>query len=319
MADTRFRLVVTGAAGFIGSHTVDAALAHGCDVLALDDLSTGREANLADAAGRAGFAFERGDVADAAFVDAKLHAFRPDAVVHLAGLVSVQASFEHPDDNHRRNVLATEAVARAALAAGCTRVVFSSSAAVYADDPELPLREPQAGRFAPLSPYGAAKRDAEQLLAALAVSAGLSPVVLRYFNVYGTRQDPASPYSGVVSIFLERARRGLPLVVHGDGAQTRDFVAVADVVRANLAAADPARAWPGPCNVCTGTSVSLLEFAGALRRLMPALRIEPAPARAGDIAHSLGDPSRLRDVLGAWRPIAFAEGLAALLATSADP
>ena len=311
MADSRFRLAVTGAAGFIGSHTVDAALAQGFEVLALDDLSTGREANLADAAGRAGFAFERGDVADASFVDATLRAFKPHAVVHLAGLVSVQASIARPDDNHRRNVQATAVVARAALGAGCARVVFSSSAAVYADDPELPLRETQAGRFAPLSPYGASKREAERELAR---TAGLSPAVLRYFNVYGSRQDPASPYSGVVSIFLQRARDGLPLVVYGDGSQTRDFIAVADVVRANLAAADPALAWPGACNVCTGDAVSLLGFAQVLRAAYPDLRVEHAPARAGDIAHSLGDPSRLRDVLGAWEPMDFADGLAALLA-----
>jgi UDP-glucose 4-epimerase len=312
MPSDTFRLLVTGAAGFIGSHTVDRALEAGARVLALDDLSTGREANLAPATSHAGFSFARGDVADAAFMAAQCTAFRPHAVVHLAALVSVPLSHERPDENFRRNELATQVVARAALAAGCRRLVFASSAAVYGDADTLPIDEAQAGRRPTLSPYGAAKAASEDFLERLEAE-GLTPAVLRYFNVYGPRQDPGSPYSGVVSLFVERARAGSPLVIYGDGAQTRDFVAVDDVARANLAAADPSRLWPGPCNVCTGQGVSVTELAGLVRARYPGAAIEHRAIRDGDIRHSLGDPSRLRAALGEWRPRAFAEGLAALL------
>jgi len=312
MPSDNLRLLVTGAAGFIGSHTVDRALDAGAHVLALDDLSTGSEANLADAAARAGFAFERGDVADEAFVAARFAAFRPHAVVHLAALVSVQASRERPGDNFRRNVQATDVVARAALAAGARRVVFASSAAVYGDAASLPIDEAQAGRRPPLSPYGAAKAASEALLAGYA-ALGLDPAVLRYFNVYGPRQDPGSPYSGVVSLFIDRARRGWPLAIFGDGAQTRDFVAVEDVARANLVAADPARPWPGACNACTGQAVTVARLAALVQARFPDAAIEHHDARDGDIRHSLGDPARLRRALGEWAPRDFATGLAALM------
>jgi UDP-glucose 4-epimerase len=312
MPTATFRLLVTGAAGFIGSHTVDRALDAGAEVLALDDLSTGNEANLADAVTRAGFAFERGDAADEAFVAAQCERFRPHAVVHLAALVSVQASRERPDDNFRRNVQATDVVARAALAAGARRIAFASSAAVYGDAASLPIDERQAGRQPPLSPYGAAKAASEALLDGYA-ALGLEPAVLRYFNVYGPRQDPGSPYSGVVSLFIDRARRGWPLAILGDGAQTRDFVAVEDVARANLAAVDPARAWPGACNVCTGQAVTVERLASLVQARFPDATIEHRDARVGDIRHSLGDPARLRAVLGEWAPRDFATGLAALM------
>jgi UDP-glucose 4-epimerase len=233
--------------------------------------------------------------------------------LHLAALVSVQASLERPQENFRRNVQATDAVAHAALAAGARRFVYASSAAVYGDAASLPVDEAQAGRRPTLSPYGAAKAASEALLDGHAVL-GLPVAVLRYFNVYGPRQDPGSPYSGVVSLFVERARRGWPLVLLGDGGQTRDFVAVADVARANLAAADPARAWPGACNVCTGRGTAIARLAEWVREAHPDVRIESGAVREGEIRDSVGDPTRLRATLGDWAPVEVERGLAALMA-----
>ncbi len=309
------RILITGAAGFIGSHTADALLAAGHEVVGVDNLRTGREENLRGAAASPRFRFHRVDVTSPEFVPLVADE-RPDALLHLAALVSVPESIADPVLNDRLNVQATHAVVAAARAGGTVRrLAFASSAAVYGDNPVLPLTE--EARPNPLSPYGAAKLRSEGLLAAAAAAQpGLSTVALRYFNVFGPRQDPRSPYSGVISVFSAALREGRPLTVHGDGGQTRDFVSVADVARANLAALTAPVAGSLVANVCTGHATTLNALLAALRRVggFPSAAVAHGPPRAGDIRHSLGDPTRARTRLGFVARDDLDAGLRALLA-----
>jgi UDP-glucose 4-epimerase len=307
------KVLITGAAGFIGSHTAETVLAAGHAVVGVDNFRTGREENLARARTSERFRFHRADVTAPDF-PALVRAEKPDALLHLAALVSVPESIANPELNDLLNVRATTAVLAAARAAGSVRrVAFASSAAVYGDNAALPLTEEAATR--PLSPYGEAKLRSEGLLAAaVAADPGLSTVALRYFNVFGPRQDPRSPYSGVISIFATAVREGRSPTVHGDGGQTRDFVSVADVARANLAALTVPVSGSLVANVCTGRATSLLDLLAALAQAggfpppVPTL----GPARAGDIRHSLGSPDRAREKLGFAARDDLATGLRAL-------
>ena len=199
------KIIVTGGAGFIGSHTCEQLIHAGCDVMAIDDLSTGHLSNLSELTGDSGLRFEESDVAELDALNRLAESFRPDAIVHLAALVSVPASVQDPNLNFRQNVLGTHSVIEAARRHSVGRIVFASSAAIYGDEPESPLKE--SSRKRPLSPYGAAKLASESLLEGAAASFGLSVVANRYFNVYGPKQDPHSPYSGVISIFLDRLQK----------------------------------------------------------------------------------------------------------------
>jgi len=282
------RILVTGGAGFIGSHVVERLLEEGREVTVLDDLSTGSLDKLPRAA--PGLRFVRGDVADERAVRDALDGC--EALIHLAAVASVQASMERPLETHRTNLEGSLRVFEGAAAAGVRRAVLASSAAVYGDVDALPLAED--GPTRPLSPYAADKLAAEHYLAHYHRSGRLPGVALRFFNVYGPRQDASNPYSGVISIFLERARRGAPVTVYGDGRQSRDFVYVRDVAALVTAALrHPVEAEAPVYNVGRGASVSLLELIDTLGRLTAPLRVTHADPRPGDIRHSRADTARL--------------------------
>jgi len=302
-------LLITGGAGFIGSHLADALLAAGHRVRVLDDLSAGREDNLDPRC-----ELRRGDVADPAAVR---EAFADmDGCFHLAAIASVVRANEDWRGTHRVNQTGTITVLQAAREAGRKPVVYASSAAVYGDLGDAVARETTPP--APLTAYGADKLGSELHARVAWRVHGVPTLGLRFFNVYGPRQDAASPYSGVVSVFAVRLAADLELSVQGDGGQTRDFVFVADAVahlRAAMARLQE-RGGAEVLNVCTGRGVSVLELAEALARLLgrPA-RLVHAPARAGDIRRSLGDPAAAIAALGIAAATQLEEGLAATLAS----
>jgi UDP-glucose 4-epimerase len=304
------KVLVTGGAGFIGRHTVRRLLDDGAQVLVLDDFSSSAADALDEFAGRDGFESMAADICDKPQVQGVFAHWRPEATVHLAGLVSVARSIAQPEESHRLNVEGTRAVAEAAQAADCRRFVFASSAAVYADAERLPLHEDDVLRPA-LSPYGAHKAETERLLRQLD-GAPMAIVILRYFNVYGAGQPTDSPYSGVITRFLDRLARGLPLQVNGDGEQSRDFIHVADVARVNAAAA-AGRLGSDTYNVCTGVPATVNDLVAHLRKRVPDAEIRHAPPQPGEIRHSLGDAGKLAAALGEWRPTAFSPGIAQLL------
>lgn len=308
------KVLVTGAAGFIGSHTTDLLLREGHTVLGLDNFRTGHRRNLAAALASAGFELLEADVAEPGVVARAAARFHPDAIIHLAALVSVQESIQDPALNRRLNVTATELVAEAARQHGVRRIVFASSAAIYGDTPDLPITEETAKH--PISPYGEAKLQSEGIL--LAAGGGITVRCHRYFNVFGPRQDPASPYSGVISIFERRYREGQGVTIYGDGQQTRDFISVRDVARANVIAAAQPGIVAGAANICTGRATSLREVVAVFARHYP--QVPPprqAPARAGDIIHSLGRPDRARAELGFSAQVTVADGLVELIRAGA--
>jgi len=309
------KILVTGAAGFIGSHTTDLLLASGHDVVGLDNFRTGREQNLSSALRHPRFRLLRADITSEGLLARVAATEQPDAILHLAALVSVPESIADPALNRRLNLEATQLVTAAAAASGSIRrIAFASSAAVYGANSDLPLRETAA--TSPLSPYGTAKLSSEGVLAELVrAHPAISTVALRYFNVYGPRQDPHSPYSGVISLLAAAFREGRPFSLEGDGSQTRDFIAVADVARANLLALTKPVTGAQVVNVCTGTATTLAEII----RVMESITGRPLnpgrkPAREGDIRHSLGSPRAAQDLLGFRSTRSTDEGLRAFLA-----
>ena len=279
-------ILVTGAAGFIGSHTTDQLLAAGHTVTGVDNFRTGRRANLSTALAAPRFTLHELDVSAPDALAQLVTRARPDAIIHLAALVSVQESMTNPAVNYTLNVQATQQVAEAARLNGVRRIVFASSAAVYGDATELPIRESADKK--PISPYGAAKLASEALLLGHGAAFDLSVRCQRYFNVFGPRQDPASPYSGVISIFERRYREGKPVTIYGNGKQTRDFISVHDVARANLIAATKAGIASGAANICTGRATTLAEIIDALRREYPQV---PAPSHAAPRTGEIGRAS----------------------------
>lgn len=301
------RYLVTGGCGFIGSHLVERLVRQNLQVRVLDNLSSGHLRHLA--AVREAIDFVEGDVRDR---DVLQRALRDtDIVFHQAALVSVPASVERPEENHATNLTGTLNLLEAARAAGTKRVVFASSAAVYGNDPQLPKTEDLTPR--PESPYAIAKLAGEHYLRIFAQLYGLETVSLRYFNVYGPRQDPRSPYSGVISRFIDALARDQAPTVFGDGQQSRDFVYVSDVVQANLRAAALPDARGDVFNIATGRATTLLQLAQALAKITG--RLQPPrhePARAGDIRHSLADITQASTRLGFAPAFPLTEGLTAL-------
>ena len=300
--------LVTGAAGFIGSHSVEWLLGQDRHVVGVDNLRTGHLENLAVARSSPNFEWVLADAGDEAAMRALFEHHRFTGVLHLAALVSVPESFRDPGLNSRLNLVTTDNLARLCIEFACKRVVFASSAAVYGTAAALPNQESATPQ--PQSPYAAAKLASEIMLLGYAASYDLEVICLRYFNVYGPRQDPSSPYSGVLSIFTDRFRRGLPVTVYGDGEQTRDFISVRDVARANGTALLAASVSSGRYNVCTGRAVSLNQVLAIYRELFPEVPpTEHAEARIGDIRHSLGDPKLLRELLQFEAATIFSQGL----------
>ena len=298
-------VLVTGGAGFIGSHSVEALLDAGADVTVLDNFSAGKRSHLPE---HGKLRVVEGDIRDVSSVARAM--IGVDHILHLAAQVSVRASVEEPALSASHNVAGFLNIADAARRSGALRLVYASSAAVYGAPRALPLDEDSACE--PVSPYGLEKLVNDQYAALFGRLYGTSMLGLRYFNVYGPRQDPASPYAGVISRFASRLASGEPLSVFGDGQQTRDFIFVKDVARANVAALRSKCS--GVLNVGTGTSVSLLELIdvlGACSGRSPVVNFDP-PA-PGDIRHSAMRPDRLRQTLGFVASTALQDGLRTLV------
>lgn len=304
------RVLITGGAGFIGSHLVDRLLALGHRVRVLDNLTSGKRDNLP--LGHRHLEFIEGDVRD--FATVLECAARCEAVVHLAAVASVQASIEDPLGTHATNLDGTLHVLEAAGRAGVTRLLYASSAAVYGDGGRPPLTEDVAPN--PLSPYAVDKLAGEYYAQHYARTHALNATAFRFFNVYGPRQDPASPYSGVISVFLERLRRGQPLWIHGDGEQTRDFVFVDDLMEVLLRALARTDLAGAVINVGCGVERSILSLTAVLERLMArhVVRVH-RESRAGDVRRSCADVSRLQRALGYLPMTPLEAGLSVLLCT----
>jgi UDP-glucose 4-epimerase len=300
--------LVTGGAGFIGSHIVDALLARGDQVRVLDNFSTGRRENLPIDV--PALEVMEGDITDSSTVQQAVQ--HVDYVLHQAALVSVTQSMADPAAAHAVNVTGTLNVLMAARSADVKRVVLASSCAVYGDSDDLPLKETVMSN--PLSPYAASKRIGEVYCQVFYRAYGVPTVCLRYFNIYGPRQNPNGDYAAVIPKFATRMKAGRPPVIYGDGRQTRDFVHVSDVVRANLLACDCDRAIGQILNVASAQRVSLLEIVDVINILL-GTRLQPKfePARAGDIRHSSGDCERLMN-LGFRITMALPAGLKQLIA-----
>ncbi|MFZ5864605.1 MAG: SDR family oxidoreductase [Thermodesulfobacteriota bacterium] len=310
-ANGRF-ILVTGGAGFIGSHLVEGLLNRGDRVRVLDNFSTGRSENL-DGLGngrwKAGTDFEviRGDIRDEDVLDKAVAGV--DAILHQAALGSVPRSVEDPITTQRVNADGTLHVFEAARQHGIRRVVYASSSAVYGDSTELPKKEGREG--APLSPYALTKRVNEEYGRLFHQLYGLETVGLRYFNVYGPRQDAASEYAAVIPRFVTALLAGNAPVIYGTGLQSRDFTYVRDVVDANLHALDGAsEAYGAAFNVGMGGRWTLLELLGTLQELL-GVRIEPhhEPPRVGDVMHSSADPTLARAKLGFQGRYSLFDGL----------
>jgi len=305
------RYLVTGGAGFIGSHIAERLLEAGEAVRVLDDFSTGMRESVRDLAARFPNRLEliEADVAEAAACVRAVAGI--EVVFHEAALASVPRSLEDPLATNRANVSGTLNLLLAARDAGVRRFVYAGSSSVYGASQELPKVESMAP--APASPYALSKLVGEEYTRLFGEHFGLSTVTLRYFNVFGPRQDPESPYAAVIPAFMKRLMRGMPPIIYGDGEQSRDFTFVANVVDANLAAAC-ARA-TGTFNIACGERISLLEL---LARLQEALgtRLAPRhePARAGDVRHSQADISRAQRELGYQPGVTLSQGLEATVA-----
>ncbi|GGM28453.1 NAD-dependent epimerase/dehydratase family protein [Pseudomonas asuensis] len=305
-------ILITGGAGFIGSHLVDLLLAKGKHVRVLDDFSTGKRDNLPIDSAR--LEIIHGDVASTDTVDQAMAGC--SAVVHLAAVASVQASVDDPVSTHQSNFIGTLNVCEAMRKHHIQRIVFASSAAVYGPNGEGQAIAEDTPK-APLTPYAADKLASEYYLDFYRREHALEPVIFRFFNIYGPRQDPSSPYSGVISIFTNRACQGAPITVYGDGEQTRDFVYVSDLVKLIAQGLEMVEPVIGPVNVGHGEVISLNQLLSEIGLVVGGLpEITHAAARAGDIRHSKADSSRLQSHFAFERVTSMSEGLKSLLKSS---
>ena len=296
--------LVTGGGGFIGSHLTDSLVHRGGSVRVLDNFATGRRENLAHLSGR--IELVEGDVRDTAVL--RRACAGVDTVFHQAAIPSVPRSISEPELNHDVNVNGTLSLLLAARNAGVRRLVYAASSSAYGEIGASAKIEDQLPQ--PLSPYAVAKLAGEYYCQVFAREYGLETVALRYFNIFGPRQDPSSPYSGVISQFVTTLLKGNIPTVHGDGEQSRDFTYVENVVDANLRAAESVAASGAVINVGAGQRVTLNQLLAELQRIIgTALSPVYAAPRAGDVRHSLADLSRAEKLLG-YRPLVdFATGL----------
>ncbi|AZD57332.1 UDP-glucose 4-epimerase [Pseudomonas chlororaphis subsp. aurantiaca] len=302
-------ILITGGAGFIGSHLTDALLAKGYSVRILDDLSTGKPSNLPLDNPRVELI--EGDVADAALVARAMSGCR--GVAHLAAVASVQASVDDPVRTHQSNFIGTLNVCEAMRQAGVKRVLFASSAAVYGNNGEGESIDEDTPK-APLTPYASDKLASEYYLDFYRRQHGLEPAIFRFFNIFGPRQDPSSPYSGVISIFCERAQKGLPITVFGDGEQTRDFMYVEDLVDVLVQSLEMPQLEVGAVNIGLNQATTLTQLLEALGEVVGQLPpISYGPARSGDIRHSRANNQRLLQRFKFPEPTPMSVGLARLL------
>jgi len=304
-------VLVTGGAGFIGSHLVDRLLHKGFDVTVLDDFSHGKMENISSHRNARGFRLVRGDVRDTRLVKEAVEGV--DAVFHEAALVNVSLSIENPLLFNDVNVVGTLNLLRACLDSDVGRFIFASSAAVYGNTKPAKKRESMLPR--PISPYGVSKLAAENYVRIFNELYGLETVSLRYFNVYGPRQALASGYSGVITAFVNQLFNGKTLIIQGDGKQTRDFVHVDDVVSANMLALETKNAVGEVFNIASGAAVGIYELARILQRVTRKEHPKPvfAERRQGDIRHCLGDIGRASRLLGFHTEITLQDGLSELV------
>jgi UDP-glucose 4-epimerase len=309
------RILVTGGAGFIGSHLVEALLEEGFQVRVVDNLATGSRTNLAHLGNN--YEWIEGDLAD--FDVCRQAAQGVAYVLHHAAIPSVPRSVREPISSHASGPTATLNMLEAARLAGVRRFLFAASSSAYGETTALPKREDMLPQ--PLSPYAAGKLAGEAYVFTYAHTMGLDGVSLRYFNIFGPRQDPSSPYSGVISIFAQRMSQGLRPIIFGDGTQTRDFTYVANVVAANLAALRYPQPLEGDVyNVGTGRRISLLELVATMNKIMGTdLEPEFKTARAGDVRDSQASLERIGKVLRYQPIVDFEEGLKRSLEALAKP
>lgn len=303
------KYLVTGGAGFIGSHIVESLLVHGHSVRVLDNFSTGKRENLDALTQRFdGKQLEilEGDVRDASRVGDAVRGV--NIIFHEAAFVSVPQSMDEPQSCFDVNISGTSLLFDAARKAGVSRAVVASSAAVYGESDALPLLEDTP--LQPKSPYAVSKRVNEMYAELFTNSFGFEVVALRYFNVYGPRQRPDSMYAAAVPIFARRLLDTKPVTIFGDGGQTRDLINVHDVVRANLLASEHPKAAGQVFNICTGVETRLLDLLDVLYELLPhSPTHEFAAARPGDIYRSVGSPQKAADVMGFRAGVSLADGL----------
>jgi len=296
--------LVTGGAGFIGSHLVEALISAGCRVTVMDNLSSGNLANLKHLEGN--FAFYEEDIRDAKALH--VAAEKCDVIFHLAAIVSVPMTVENPIGAAAVNDIGSLLVFETARQQKVPRVVFSSSCAVYGDDPLLPKREDMTPK--PMSPYAVQKLTAEYYAKLYYDLYGIETTALRYFNVYGPRQDPSSPYSGVISIFMTKALQNEAAVIYGDGNQSRDFIYVQDVAKANLLAATAQKACGQVINIGSARAIRINALWQAICTINGrSLDARYEPKRPGDIKESLADIKSAKTTLGFKPAVSFEQGL----------
>lgn len=298
------KVLITGGAGFIGSHLASAWMEKGAEVVIIDSFRTGHRRNL-DVLDQSKLTFIEGSIEDASLVERACQGV--DYIHHLAALVSVPESVEKPHETESINVGGTLNVLEAARKAGVKKVVFSSTSAVYGSV-DRPIHR-EDNEPSPLSPYAVTKLAGEFWMNMYQQLHGLPTVCLRYFNVYGPRQDPKSPYAAAIAIFSEKANTGEAIKVFGDGEQTRDFVFVGDVVRANILAATSEAQLPPVMNVACSGSITINDLARNIITLSESKStIEYLPERPGDVKHSKGDATLLKSI--GWSPeVILADGL----------
>jgi UDP-N-acetylglucosamine 4-epimerase len=303
-------ILVTGGAGFIGSHIVDRLLDEGFKVRVLDNLSTGEKKNLAQHQNKKSFQFIEGDIRNFDLVKKTVKGV--DAVIHEAALVSVTRSVENPLLSNEVNITGTVNLLKACVDAHVKRFVYASSCAVYGDTETLPNHENLAPK--PLSPYAVDKLAAENYAKVFHNVYGLETVSLRYFNVYGPRQK-YGPYSGVISIFINRLLENKPPIICGDGKQTRDFINVKDVVEANMLALSKREAVGEVFNISTGEATAINKLTETIQKIMEKTYLKPVHAepRLGDIKHSYGDISKARRNLKYEPKVQLEKGLSELV------